>query len=380
MADLLRALTRKAYTISHTAIRPAVFQTAASGDPVAVGIVSTFGRELGLLATNLVRRFALEGTAPFVVASGSLVHPDGAAALRCLSTGSSASRGRERAGQVEPASARRGRGSRRLAVVGRAYERGLGVGELVVRGGARRLSGESTLRSLGRLTITPTRTEGLPGRRVGRPRAPRGIEGPHEPKALVWSGRGRVCPGLPGVRLDHAESRLCTGGLRLRRSSATTLGATLNAGDAADGDDSGDDAAGDDGGAVYGNCPDTCPDPGTNCCLVNVDAAAGPLGTCQDAQRLLRGRGAFIACGMTPDPGDCPTAGSTTCCLSFSDAGGYRAVLRRSPRPAPRTRATPTRARARRRAAGPARRSRVHSPASRTGRVRAVPRCRVILP
>jgi N-acetylglucosamine kinase-like BadF-type ATPase len=72
VADLLRALTRTAYTFSPTAIRPALFQTAASGDPVAVGIVSTFGRELGLLATNLIRRFALEGAAPFVVASGSL--------------------------------------------------------------------------------------------------------------------------------------------------------------------------------------------------------------------------------------------------------------------------------------------------------------------
>jgi hypothetical protein len=57
---------------SHTAIRPAVFQTAASGDPVAVGIVSTFGRELGLLATNLIDKFALGGTASFVIASGSL--------------------------------------------------------------------------------------------------------------------------------------------------------------------------------------------------------------------------------------------------------------------------------------------------------------------
>ena len=72
VADLLRALTREAYTLSHTGIRPAVFQTAASGDPVAVGIVSTFGRELALLATNLIDKFALEGTAPFVVASGSL--------------------------------------------------------------------------------------------------------------------------------------------------------------------------------------------------------------------------------------------------------------------------------------------------------------------
>jgi N-acetylglucosamine kinase-like BadF-type ATPase len=72
VADLLRAITRKGYTLSHTAIRPPVFQTAASGDAVAVGIVSTFGRELGLLASNLVKKFTLEGTSAFVVASGSL--------------------------------------------------------------------------------------------------------------------------------------------------------------------------------------------------------------------------------------------------------------------------------------------------------------------
>ena len=72
VADLLRVLTRKAYTLSHTAIRPAVFQTAVSGDPVAIQIVSSFGRELGLLATNLIDKFALAGTSPFVVASGSL--------------------------------------------------------------------------------------------------------------------------------------------------------------------------------------------------------------------------------------------------------------------------------------------------------------------
>ena len=72
MAALLHALTRKGYSLSHTVIRPSVFETAAAGDPVAVGIVSAFGRELGLLATNLVEKYDLAGTAPFVVASGSL--------------------------------------------------------------------------------------------------------------------------------------------------------------------------------------------------------------------------------------------------------------------------------------------------------------------
>jgi N-acetylglucosamine kinase-like BadF-type ATPase len=72
VSDLLRALTRDGYTLSHTAIRPAVFQTAVSGDPVAIALVSAFGRDLGLLATNLIQKFSLEGTEPFVVASGSL--------------------------------------------------------------------------------------------------------------------------------------------------------------------------------------------------------------------------------------------------------------------------------------------------------------------
>jgi N-acetylglucosamine kinase-like BadF-type ATPase len=72
VAALLHALTRKSYTLSHTIIRPSVFQTAASGDPVAVSIVSAFGRELALLATNLIEKYDLAGTAPFVVASGSL--------------------------------------------------------------------------------------------------------------------------------------------------------------------------------------------------------------------------------------------------------------------------------------------------------------------
>jgi hypothetical protein len=65
-------MTRKAYTLSHTLIRPPIFRTAAAGDPVAVAIVDAFGRELGLLATNLIRKYGLAGTRPFVVASGSL--------------------------------------------------------------------------------------------------------------------------------------------------------------------------------------------------------------------------------------------------------------------------------------------------------------------
>jgi N-acetylglucosamine kinase-like BadF-type ATPase len=69
---LLRALTREGYEIPHTAIRPSLFQTVAQGDAVAIDLVRTFGRELALLATNLIRKFALRETRPYVVASGSL--------------------------------------------------------------------------------------------------------------------------------------------------------------------------------------------------------------------------------------------------------------------------------------------------------------------
>ena len=72
VANLLRAITREAYTISHTTIRPSVFRIANEGDRVAVEVVSGFGRELGLLATNLIRRYRLDGTSAPVVASGSL--------------------------------------------------------------------------------------------------------------------------------------------------------------------------------------------------------------------------------------------------------------------------------------------------------------------
>jgi N-acetylglucosamine kinase-like BadF-type ATPase len=72
VAELLYALTRKAYSLNHTAVRPPLFATARDGDPVATGIVTSFGRELGLLATNLIEKFGLSGRAPQIVASGSL--------------------------------------------------------------------------------------------------------------------------------------------------------------------------------------------------------------------------------------------------------------------------------------------------------------------
>ena len=70
--DLLHALTREGYALTHTIIRPSLFDTAARGDAVAIDVVTTFGRELGLMATNLIMKYRLKGSAPWVVASGSL--------------------------------------------------------------------------------------------------------------------------------------------------------------------------------------------------------------------------------------------------------------------------------------------------------------------
>jgi N-acetylglucosamine kinase-like BadF-type ATPase len=78
VSALLRALTREGYEIPHTAIRPSLFQTATQGDAVAIDVVKTFGRELALLATNLIRKFELRETRPYVVASGSLFTRTGA--------------------------------------------------------------------------------------------------------------------------------------------------------------------------------------------------------------------------------------------------------------------------------------------------------------
>jgi N-acetylglucosamine kinase-like BadF-type ATPase len=72
VSALLHALTREGYEIPHTAIRPSLFETAAQGDVVAIDVVTTFGRELALLATNLIRKFELMGKGTYVVASGSL--------------------------------------------------------------------------------------------------------------------------------------------------------------------------------------------------------------------------------------------------------------------------------------------------------------------
>jgi N-acetylglucosamine kinase-like BadF-type ATPase len=93
VADLLYALTRKAYALNHTVVRPQLFSIAQAGDPVAAGIVTSFGRELGLLATNLIEKFALHGKAPRIVASGSLFTRTGAQLFDAF---------RERIARVDP--------------------------------------------------------------------------------------------------------------------------------------------------------------------------------------------------------------------------------------------------------------------------------------
>jgi N-acetylglucosamine kinase-like BadF-type ATPase len=62
---------------SHHVVRPALFRTAAQGDPVAVGIVSRFAEELALCVSTLVRRYHLEQEPVAVVAAGSLFQKTG---------------------------------------------------------------------------------------------------------------------------------------------------------------------------------------------------------------------------------------------------------------------------------------------------------------
>ena len=69
---LLHALTREGYELTHTLIRPSLFETASRGDAVAIDVVTTFGRELGLMASNLIEKYRLQSTGVHVVASGSL--------------------------------------------------------------------------------------------------------------------------------------------------------------------------------------------------------------------------------------------------------------------------------------------------------------------
>jgi len=69
--DLVYDVHRRRYQISNTLLNRVLFATAAKGDPVAVDIVTRFGCELALCATNLVRRYALVEQDVAVAAAGS---------------------------------------------------------------------------------------------------------------------------------------------------------------------------------------------------------------------------------------------------------------------------------------------------------------------
>jgi len=68
---LVYAIHRGGYHVPHTAVNVALFATAGKGDPVAMAIVTRFGRELALCATNLIRRYGLAEQDPAVIAAGS---------------------------------------------------------------------------------------------------------------------------------------------------------------------------------------------------------------------------------------------------------------------------------------------------------------------
>ncbi|MGD0111848.1 MAG: BadF/BadG/BcrA/BcrD ATPase family protein [Armatimonadota bacterium] len=72
VSDLVYDMHRRSLTLESRVLRPLLFSVAAHGDPVAVRIVTSFGRELALCATNLIRRYRLEQEAVEVVAAGTL--------------------------------------------------------------------------------------------------------------------------------------------------------------------------------------------------------------------------------------------------------------------------------------------------------------------
>ena len=70
--DLVYAMHRGRESVPRSLLDRVLYATAAQGDAVAVEIVTRFGRELALCATNLIRRHHLTEADPAVVASGSL--------------------------------------------------------------------------------------------------------------------------------------------------------------------------------------------------------------------------------------------------------------------------------------------------------------------
>ncbi len=70
--DLAYDAHRRGTYVSKRMTDPILFRCARAGDAVAVDIVTRFGRELALAASNLIRRYGLEKKDPVVAAAGSL--------------------------------------------------------------------------------------------------------------------------------------------------------------------------------------------------------------------------------------------------------------------------------------------------------------------
>jgi N-acetylglucosamine kinase-like BadF-type ATPase len=72
ITDLVYALHRGRWSPERGVVRRVLFQAAAQGDEAAVAIVKSFGTELALCATTLIKRYGLVNEEVDVVASGSL--------------------------------------------------------------------------------------------------------------------------------------------------------------------------------------------------------------------------------------------------------------------------------------------------------------------
>lgn len=72
VVELAHALHREGKWVSKRTTDPVLFGCARKGDAVAIGIVTRFGQQLALCATNLIKRYGSEKDDTAVVASGSL--------------------------------------------------------------------------------------------------------------------------------------------------------------------------------------------------------------------------------------------------------------------------------------------------------------------
>ena len=70
--ELAHAAHRQGKFVSKRVTDPILFGCAREGDAVAIDIVTGFGRQLALAATNLIRRYGLTDADPVVATAGSL--------------------------------------------------------------------------------------------------------------------------------------------------------------------------------------------------------------------------------------------------------------------------------------------------------------------